>query len=215
MELTNTIQLTLNSIFGFIIQLGLFSLIPFLWKKAKHVDESFFRWVGIKKPIFNGKVIFLILTVVVWYMFYTFDAMSFIDPTVIEESDNIASSVYTGMGIYAILPVFIESVFRQAVTEEILFRGFLGKRLIAKFGFMYGNLIQSILFGFMHIVLFVIAGINMGVLEFFLLFITTAAPAFLLGYLNEKLFDGSIIPSILVHGLGNFYSTMRVAFNLL
>lgn len=215
MELTNSIQLTLNTIFGFIVQLGLVSLIPFLWKKAKHIDESFFRWVGIKKPIFNGKVIFLALTVVVWYIFYSFNPTTFIDIAVIEESENITANVYTGMGIYAILPAFIESVFRQGVTEEILFRGFLAKRLMTKFGFMYGNLIQSILFGLMHIVLFIIGGVNIGTLGLFLVFITTAAPAFLLGYLNEKLFDGSIIPSILIHGLGNFYSTMLVAFNLL
>lgn len=71
MELTNMIQLTLNSIFGFIVQLGLFCLVPILWKRVKHVNESFFRWIGIKKPVFNGRVLHLISLVVVWYICYT------------------------------------------------------------------------------------------------------------------------------------------------
>ena len=86
---------------------------------------------------------------------------------------------------------------------------------INKFDFNMGNLIQGCLFGSMHVALFLVAGINIGALGFILMFLTTAIPALLLTYLNEKLFDGSIIPSILVHGLGNFMSYMIVAFNLL
>lgn len=139
----------------------------------------------------------------------------FIDMTVVEESDALVSNIFTGLGVYAIIPAFIQALFVQGVTEELLFRGFLAKRLINKFDFNMGNLIQGCLFGSMHVALFLVAGINIGALGFILMFLTTAIPALLLTYLNEKLFDGSIIPSILVHGLGNFMSYMIVAFNLL
>lgn len=34
----------------------------------------------------------------------------------------------------------------------------------------------------------------------------------MLGLANEKLFDGSIWPSICLHGTGNFVSTLATAF---
>jgi membrane protease YdiL (CAAX protease family) len=43
-------------------------------------------------------------------------------------------------------------------------------------------------------------------------FAFTGVGALLLGWLNEKIFNGSIIPSILLHGAGNFITSMLVAF---
>ena len=40
----------------------------------------------------------------------------------------------------------------------------------------------------------------------------TAAGGWLLGYLDEKLSKGSIIPSILLHGFGNFIMVLSTAF---
>jgi len=37
----------------------------------------------------------------------------------------------------------------------------------------------------------------------------------MLGYLDEKIFNGSIIPSIILHGLGNFLVNMSKAFSIL
>ena len=78
--------------------------------------------------------------------------------------------------------------------------------------FNIGNVIQGCLFGIMHIILFLLAGINVGVIGYILVFLSTGVPALILTYLNEKLFNKSIIPSILVHGLGNFISYMMSAF---
>lgn|GEM_PF-6247348 len=55
--------------------------------------------------------------------------------------------------------VFPELFYIQAMTEEVTvrifiyvgFRGFLGKRLIARFGFAVGNTIQAVVFGLLHI----------------------------------------------------------------
>ena len=33
-----------------------------------------------------------------------------------------------------------------------------------------------------------------------------------LGWLNQHIYNGSIVPSILLHGAGNFLSTMLAAF---
>lgn len=44
------------------------------------------------------------------------------------------------------------------------------------------------------------------------LFIFTGMGGLLLGLLDEKIFNGSIIPSVFLHGLGNFISNLFVMF---
>lgn len=50
-------------------------------------------------------------------------------------------------GTNAIILLLIIGVFKTAFAEEILFRGFIAKRLISVFGFVKGNLFQAIIFG--------------------------------------------------------------------
>ena len=47
------------------------------------------------------------------------------------------------------------------------------------------------------------------------MFLFTGMAALLLGWLNEKIYNGSILPSILLHGAGNFISSMLTAFSFL
>lgn len=71
---------------------------------------------------------------------------------------------------------------------------------------------QAVLFGLMHNALFLLAGLDVGLWYHTLMFLFTGAGALLLGWLNEKIYNGSIIPGILLHGAGNFISSMLVAF---
>lgn len=208
----NSLQLTMSSIFTFAIQFLLFSMAPFIWWKVTKPKEKFFTWLGFKKPKFNKKIFSLIIVFVIWYIFYNLDPEMFIDTTAMKESDATVGNMFSNLGVWAIVPAIIQSFFVQSITEELLFRGFFAKRLINKFGFNIGNVIQGCLFGIMHIILFLLAGINVGVIGYILVFLSTGVPALILTYLNEKLFNKSIIPSILVHGLGNFISYMMSAF---
>lgn len=71
---------------------------------------------------------------------------------------------------------------------------------------------QAVLFGLMHNALLLLAGLHVGLWYHTLMFLFTGAGALLLGWLNEKIYNGSIIPGILFHGAGNFISSMLVAF---
>ena len=66
-----------------------------------------------------------------------------------------ATSEFNGMGLSALLPALVYSIFNTSLPEEILFRGFILKRLANKFGYMFANIIQSILFGLLHGVMFI------------------------------------------------------------
>lgn len=119
-----------------IIQIIIFSLIPFLWWLiTSRKKMNFFEWIGLKKVnnikenklfawIFSVLVLFLIISVFILYSL---------------KNVNVASSEFTGLGIKALPSILIYAIFNTSLPEEILFRGFLLKRIGNKFGFIVSN----------------------------------------------------------------------------
>ncbi len=212
-------QLILSSIITTVLNLILFSAIPFLWWFFRHRKEiSFFRWLGFIRPHLKSSWWVLFLFAVLYAFFYNFDFSVFIDPETLaylENSGSVATNVYAGLGFAAILPALIENFLANGLCEEIFYRGFLCKRLCSKLGTVNGLILQAVLFGLMHNAVYLAAGLQVGIAYHILLFLFTGTGALLLGWLNEKIYNGSILPSILLHGAGNFINTMLVAFSLL
>lgn len=208
-------QLVISSITT-IVNLIVFSLLPIIWWFFRHrKEESFFRWIGFFKPQLKSKWWVLLIFAILYYFFYNFDFTQFVSPETLEYIENSASvsaNVFAGIGVAAILPAFIENFIANGVAEEILYRGFLCKRLISKIGLVKGIILQAVLFGLMHNILYILAGLDVGLWYHILTFIFTGMGALLLGWLNEKIFNGSIIPGILLHGAGNFIASLLVAF---
>lgn len=153
---------------------------------------------------------------VFYFFFYNFDFTQFVDAetlSYLEDSESVSANVFAGIGIAAVIPALIQNFIGNGVAEEILFRGFLNKRLCSKFGTVSGIILQAVLFGFMHNLIYLLAGLEVGIWYHFLMFAFTGTGALLLGGLNEKIFNGSIIPSIILHGVGNFIGSMLVAFS--
>lgn len=209
-------QLVMSSITTTIVNLIVFSLLPIIWWFFRHrKEEGFFRWIGFFKPQLKSKWWVLLVFAILYYFFYNFDFTQFVSSKTleyIESSAAVSANVFAGMGAAAILPAFIENFIANGVAEEILYRGFLCKRLISKIGLVKGVILQAVLFGLMHNMLYILAGLDVGLWYHTLTFIFTGTGALLLGWLNEKIFNGSIIPSILLHGAGNFIASMLVAF---
>lgn len=176
---------------------------------------SFFEWVGLIKPKLKGKWWVIIIFVVAYYFFYLFDFTIFMDDKSLEmlqTSDSVSANVYTGLGIIAIIPSLLTTFIANGLCEEILFRGFISKRLCNMFGKTAGIIIQGILFGLMHNVIYMLGGIEVIFQFHIVLFIFTGMGGLLLGLLDEKIYNGSIIPSAFLHGLGNFISNLSVIF---
>ena len=211
-------KLILSSIVTMIVNLILFSIIPFIWWLIRHrKKESFFTWLGFIKPKLKSKWWVLLIFGVVYYFFYNFDFTTLLSPETmkaLEESGSVAVHEYKGLGVAAIIPALITNFIANGVAEEILYRGFLCKRLCGKLGTTKGVILQAVLFALMHNALYLLAGVPVGVDYHALMFVFTGTGALLLAYLNEKIYNGSIIPSIIMHGLGNFITSMLVAFNL-
>ena len=210
-------ELVVSSITTAIVNLIVFSVLPFLWWLLRHRKETgFFQWLGFYRPRLKSKWWVLVIFAVLYYFFYNFDFTQLIDPATleyVENSDAVSANAFAGIGAAAILPALIENFIANGVAEEILYRGFLCKRLCGKLGTGAGIVLQAVLFGLMHNILYMIVGLDVGLWYHILTFVFTGMGALLLGWLNEKIYNGSIIPSIVLHGAGNFIATMLVAFS--
>ena len=210
-------ELVVSSITTAIVNLIVFSVLPFLWWLLRHRKETgFFQWLGFYRPRLKSKWWVLVIFAVLYYFFYNFDFTQLIDPATleyVENSDAVSANAFAGIGAAAILPALIQNFIANGVAEEILYRGFLCKRLCGKLGTAAGIVLQAVLFGLMHNVLYMLVGLDVGLWYHILTFVFTGMGALLLGWLNEKIYNGSIIPSIVLHGAGNFIATMLVAFS--
>ena len=211
-------ELIVSSITTSIVNLIIFSFIPFVWWFFRHRKEvKFFKWLGFIKPQLKSSWWVLAIFAIVYYFFSNFDFTVFINSETMEALENsgsVASNAYAGLGVAAIIPALIETFIANGVSEEILFRGFLCKRLCGKLGSTKGVILQAVFFALMHNVLYILAGVPVGIDYHLIMFVFTGVGALLLGFVNEKIYNGSIIPSIILHGAGNFIGSICVAFNI-
>ncbi|MBQ6815492.1 MAG: CPBP family intramembrane metalloprotease [Lachnospiraceae bacterium] len=197
--------------YGFIIrsvllQLIVFCLIPFIyWLIRARKKSSFFKYIGMYAPQKATSVRMFIIFTIIYVVIY-----GIVHFTAISKITQPSADSFKGLGLMAVIPALLVSFIQQATAEEILFRGFIMKRLISRTGLFVGNIIQAAFFGSIH-VLFSISD-SRNLMAYAIIFTSTAAGGWLLGYLSEKLFNGSIIPSILLHGFGNFIMVLSVAF---
>ena len=182
------------------IQIVLFTLIPFIWwLVTARKKMNFFEWIGLKK-IKNAKenktILWIIGAILAFLGLAVFMLLSV-------RGVEMATSKFAGLGLAAIPAILVYAVLNTSLPEEIVFRGFLLKRVSNKFGFAAGNLVQSIAFGLMHgVMLFGTTGIVKAVL----ITLFTGSIGWLMGYINEKKADGSIIPSWTIHACANIFS---------
>ena len=116
------------------------------------------------------------------------------------------------MRLSALFPALIYAIFNTSLPEEILFRGFLLKRIASKFGYLTANVIQSVIFGLLHGIMFFKAA---GVIKTIIIIFLTGLIAFVMGYINEKKANGSILPSWFIHALSNIFASIVAMFSLI
>ena len=189
----------LSELIGSVVQVLLFSLVPLIvWFITARGKESFFAWIGLRKPVCSTPIKTVLITVVAALIYI--GAMT-VCVKILPEGVTTAGSQFAGQGYAALPSVFFYAVLRTALSEEILFRGFLLKRIQNRFGFVAGNSIQALLFGLMHGIPFGLVTKN--VMVFLLLTLIPGLLGWYQGWLNEKQCGGSILPSWLLHSCMN------------
>ncbi len=194
----------LNEIVSSIIQILLFSIVPFVWWLiTARKKESFYVWIGLKKAsAISWKSLLVVTSLFIMVSVFTL---------YLTKDVETATSEFEGLGISALLPAFVYAVFHTSLPEELLFRGVLLKRLSHPFGFRAANIIQGLLFGLLHGAMFLnLAGLTRTILIIFV----TSGIAFAMGYINEKKSGGSILPSWIIHATANLFAAVVAMFSL-
>ncbi|MBD8006240.1 CPBP family intramembrane glutamic endopeptidase [Bacillus norwichensis] len=192
------------------IQLFIFTVIPFLWWLIVNKRrEPFLSWIGLKKPIIDHKK--------QWWITFVATLLLLCGPlffvlTMRIDTEAVAASQFAGLGAKAIIPSLIFSYLQTGLSEEILFRGFIGKRCIRAFGFAKGNFIQATCFGLVHGLMFVFLTDVTGTI---LITVITGIAGWLMGWINEKLSKGSIVSSWLLHGSTNMIPSVLIMFSII
>ena len=173
-------NLFVSKVVSSIIQIILFSLIPFVWwLVTRRKVESFWSFIGLKKVhnAKDNKLVILILDIIFKFLI--------LSVFIIKSLKNVemATSVFYGLRFAAIPAIIIYAVFNTALPEEIVFRGFLLKRISNCTSFTIGNLAQGVLFGLMHgVMFFFLTGPFMA----FMITLFTGLIGIAMGYVNEK-----------------------------
>lgn len=122
-------------------------------------------------------------------------ALTGVQGTVASEVGQIDS---TGELVFVLA---LSAVIKTAFTEEVIFRGLLGRNLIRWRGIQAGNLIQATCFGLVHLVLLALPGVSVGLV--IVLVVLTGILGWVNGWINERLAGGSILPGWAAHATGN------------
>ena len=202
--MVNELQRTISAF----IQILFIILLPSIWWFVTVRGKvPFMEWIGLK-AVKRDKVSYLITWIIGGFLLFTAFSI-FIFP--LTRSIETATSAFSGMGLKALPSILIYSFLQTSLPEELLFRGFLLKRLVNHMPFFFANTIQAIAFALLHGVLF--ASVVSLEVTFFIIFFTGAIAVYL-GFVNEKKAGGSILTSWIIHALANILSGLVAAFSL-
>ena len=198
----------LQRIISAFIQILFIILLPSIWWfLTVRGKVPFTEWIGLKS-IKRVKDSDLMSWIIGGFLLFTTFYM-FVFP--LTPSIETATSAFSGMGYKALPSILIYSILQTSLPEELLFRGFLLKRLVNHMPFFFSNTIQAIAFGLLHGILFA-SLVSIKITLFITLF--TGVIAAYLGFVNEKKAGGSILTSWIIHALANIFSGIVAAFSL-
>lgn len=199
-----------------LVQLAVFTLIAWIvWLILARKRSGFRNYIGLVPPPARAVWLALALSTLFAAMTVAISQLPGMAETA-AGGNTVAGSLKThGLGGETLATLVLVALFKTALSEEILFRGLIAKRLISWLGFQAGNAVQALLFGAVHLLIFAIPGgpaftplLGAGVL------LLPAAAGWLMAWANERHGAGSIVPGWIIHGLGNVFGYSLLAFML-
>ncbi|MDR1793807.1 MAG: CPBP family intramembrane metalloprotease [Erysipelotrichaceae bacterium] len=198
----------LKSLSTVAVNLVFFVGLPSLWwlLVARKKNPSYAKYFGLFKPKLK-MAFWVLIAFIALYLFDRFFLEEFVEkliPASFLASEEGAAVVAQPTPAYEVPAILLTTVIGNGFCEEFLFRGFILKRLKTIMPTMLAIILTAVGFGLMHNILYLVAGVDVP-WQFHLaaVFFGPAVGALFCGFLNEKIFNGSIIPSILLHGLNN------------
>ena len=123
-------MILLNQITSAVLQLLIFSSVPFVWYILTHKRvKGFFKWLGFKtapnpplKAMFCILAGFLVGVFLPYMWLYKSGNLNY-------QGFTVDAFQQTGWSIETFTVILIWAVIQTSLSEEIMFRGFLCKRL--------------------------------------------------------------------------------------
>jgi membrane protease YdiL (CAAX protease family) len=207
------IVLIINTIISAVLQILVFTAIPFFFYLIAHRRvKGFFDYIGLLKPERPTMLYATLLSAAfvlptLLLLFFSPDIRA-----VVAGSNTVVGSLRSyGFSGTTIVLVGLKALVQTSFSEEILFRGFVAKRLINWLGFRWGNLLQALLFGAVHLLLFTGQEFSFVLAVGFVLL--TGLGGWISAFLNERVGNGSILPGWWMHGVANVIADTILAFS--
>lgn len=204
------VQSEIFSAIGQVVVVFLIAFICFLFRRDKSI--FFYKYLGLYKPTTKSiayatgvSILFAIATI--GFNFISAD----LKQATLAPDSVIGKLRQMGFSSTSLIILLITALFKTSFAEEVLFRGLIAKRLVNKFGYKTGNLIQAFIFGILHVLLFWLL-IKATLIPLIIIFILISFFAWMIVYVQEKLANGSILPSWIIHGLANTICYYIVAY---
>lgn len=204
----------INTAISSVLQVLVFSIIPiFVFLIKDKTLVGFNRYIGLVRSNTKANLWAIVLMIIMASPLLTLAAIDEEILQTLHDPKSVTGSIRSmGFGIDALVTIFFVAIIKTGLSEEIFFRGFLAKRLIAISNFVVGNTIHAIIFGAIHTLLFL--SITDNVFFLVIIFVIPSIGAYCKVYLNEKVASGSIIPGWIAHGAGNLIAYGVIAFML-
>jgi len=203
-----------NALTSAITQILVFALTPFLLFVIKNKSaKGFLNYIGLKKPTKKANLLALLIIFLLAIPLLLLTTTNEEFKSIMTNPQSTTGNIkQMGIGLETIITILIAAILRTSLSEEIFFRGFLAKRLIALTNFQTGNFLQALIFGIIHTLFFL--PITHNALFLLVIFIFPAMSAYFQTYLNEQYANGSIIPGWIAHGTANLIAYSFVLFAL-
>jgi membrane protease YdiL (CAAX protease family) len=209
-EEAGMLQETINTAF----QLAVVLIIALVvWLVFARKRASFWAYVGLIRPKPSAMLWALAAALIL--------VPSTLALFMIPELRNLAAGPNTiaghmrdqGLSGDVIGQILLVAFIKTSLSEEIFFRGLIAKRLINGLGFVTGNTLHAVLFGAVHMLIFLVpGGPKFDPLIAGAFFLVTGGGGWIMAWLNERVGNGSIAPSWLLHGLSNAIAYPVLAF---
>ena len=202
------VDLLVSKLVSSIVQIIVFTIVPFIcWLIFARKKEGFFKWIGLKK-VENGKENKTLLWVLLITLLFSGLAVFVLYSL---KGIETATSEFAGLKETAIPAILVYAIFNTALSEEILFRGFLLKTGGKKIGFAERNILQGLVFGVIHGMMFFSL---VGTVKAIIIVAFSGLIGMFMGFVDEKKAGGSIIPSWCIHAIANIFSGICAAYSI-
>lgn len=204
----------MQEIVNALVQLTVVLIIALIfWAIFGRKKAGYFSYIGLIAPTWRSMRTALLLFIVVGGASAAIYAIPELREGASAKNTIAGALREQGFSLEIVAVILVMAGIKTALSEEIFFRGLFAKRLINWLGFWAGNTLHALIFGAIHLLIFVVPGgpefsLKLGA-AFFLL---PAAAGWVMAYANEKAGNGSIAPSWLMHALGNAIAYPILAF---